>query len=346
MALRKGRHTILFETPPSLRAFAAIGSDMEAQGPLGQCFDLIERDAYFGQDSWERAESQMQERVVRRVLEKAQLPPSQVQGAFAGDLLNQCVGSTYGLRGLGVPYVGLFGACSTMAEALMAAAVFLEAGAMERAVACTSSHFCSAERQFRSPLEYGGQRPPTAQWTATAAGAALLDRGERPPFIRGAVVGAIRDLGITDAANMGAAMAPAAADTLARFFADTGLRPQQFDLVVTGDLGLVGSRLLRQLLEEEGFPLDRCHADCGLMLYDRQKQDVHAGGSGCGCSAAVLCGHLLPLLRQGTLQNLLFVATGALMSPTVVQQGESIPGIAHLVWLSHKKSGEVASCRC
>ena len=289
----------------------------------------------------------MQERVVRRVLEKAQLPPSQVQGAFAGDLLNQCVGSTYGLRGLGVPYVGLFGACSTMAESAGGrGGTFWRRGRWSGRWPCTSSHFCSAERQFRLPLEYGGQRAPTAQWTATAAGAALLGRGERPPFIRGAVVGAIRDLGITDAANMGAAMAPAAADTLARFFADTGLRPQQFDLVVTGDLGLVGSRLLRQLLEGEGFPLDRCHADCGLMLYDRQKQDVHAGGSGCGCSAAVLCGHLLPLLRQGTLQNLLFVATGALMSPTVVQQGESIPGIAHLVWLSHKKSGEVASCRC
>ena len=339
MALRKGKNTILFENPPSIRAWAAIGSTMEAQGPLGGSFDLIEEDAYFGQDSWEKAESQMQERVVRRALEKAGFSSAQVQGAFAGDLLNQCVSSTYGLRALGIPYVGLFGACSTMAESLLTASVFLEARAMERAVACTSSHFCTAERQFRFPLEYGGQRPPTAQWTATAAGAAVLERGERPPFVRGAVVGTIQDLGISDAANMGAAMAPAAADTLKRFFEDTGMRPQAFDLVVTGDLGQVGFDLLRELMAREGHPLDHCQADCGLM------QDVHAGASGCGCSASVLCGHLLPLLRQGTLKNLLFVATGALMSPTVVQQGESIAAIAHLVWLSHDRSGEVKSCR-
>ena len=226
-----------------------------------------------------------------------------------------------------------------MAESLAVSSVFLEAGAVTRAVACTSSHFCSAERQFRLPLEYGGQRTPTAQWTATAAGAAVLEKGEVGPFVRAVTIGTIEDLGITDANNMGAAMAPAAAMTLKHFFEDTGTNPSNYDLIITGDLGKVGTDLLRELTLKDGYDLEHHHTDCGLMLYDLEKQDVHAGASGCGCSASVMCGHILPLIRRGTLNEILFVATGALMSPTVVQQGESIASIAHLVYLSSKKTG-------
>ena len=247
----------------------------------------------------------------------------------------------YGLRSLGIPFVGLYGACSTMAESLEVASVFLDAGAITKGVAVTSSHFCSAERQFRLPLEYGGQRTPTAQWTATAAGAAVLEKGDSPPFIRAATVGTIEDLGITDANNMGAAMAPAAAQTITRFFQDTGTNAENFDLIITGDLGKVGTKILRELTLKDGYNLEHAHTDCGLMLYDLEKQDVHAGGSGCGCSASVMCGHILPLMRQGRLNNVLFIATGALLSPTVIQQGESIASIAHLVYLSTQKTGGV-----
>ena len=339
MAKRKGSYTILFDDPPGVRASASVGSKMEAEGPLGESFDVINEDAYFGESTWEKAESRMQETVIQKALEKAKLSPAEIDAVFAGDLLNQCTGSTYGLRSLGMPFVGLFGACSTMAESLLVASVFLEAGAIGRAVTCTSSHFCSAERQFRFPLEYGGQRTPTAQWTATAAGAAVLERGEVGPFVRAATIGTIEDLGVTDANNMGAAMAPAAAATLKRFFDDTGAGPGDFDLVITGDLGKVGFNLLRELLRRDGYDLEHHQADCGLMLYDAEKQDVHAGGSGCGCSASVMCGHILPLLREGRLNDVLFVATGALMSPTVVQQGESIASIAHLIHLSSRKKG-------
>ncbi len=339
MASRKGKYTILFDDPPGIRASAAVGCAKEADGPLGDMFDIINRDSYFGQKTWEKAESEMQKQAVAKALEKAGLTASEVEAVFAGDLLNQCVGSTYGLRALGIPFVGLFGACSTMAESLCVAATFLDAGAIKRGIACTSSHFCTAERQFRYPLEYGGQRPPTAQWTATASGAAVLEKGDLPPFIRGITIGTIEDLGICDANNMGAAMAPAAAATLKHFFEDTGTKPADFDLVITGDLGQVGSELLRELLRRDGYDLEHRQSDCGMLLFDREKQDVHAGGSGCGCAASVFCGHLVPLLRQKKLRDILFIATGALMSPTVVQQGESIASIAHLVYLSSEKSG-------
>lgn len=339
MAKRMGKYTVKLENPPSILASASIGSEKEKNGPLGGSFDLLDDDSYFGQDSWEKAESYMQTQVVQKALEKAGLKPAQIDCIFAGDLLNQCVGSSYGLRGLGIPFMGLYGACSTMAESLVASSVFIEAGAANRAVACTSSHFCAAERQYRFPLEYGGQRTPTAQWTATAAGAAVLSDGKTPPFVRGVCVGTIEDMGVTDANNMGAAMAPAAAATLTRFFDETNHKPKDFDLVITGDLGLVGSRLLRELMEKQNYPVDHCHTDCGLMLYDREKQDAHAGGSGCGCGASVMCGHIMPLLRDGVLKNVLFVATGALLSPTVVQQGESIASIAHLVYLSNEREG-------
>lgn len=335
MAKRLGRSTFRTDDPPSALGFAAAGGKKEGEGPLGGEFDLLNTDTSFGEETWEKAESRLQLDAVRKALEKAALSPKEIDLIFAGDLLNQCVGSTYGLRALEIPFLGVYGACSTMAESLCLASLFVDSRLSERAVAVTSSHFCSAERQFRFPLEYGGQRPLTAQWTATAAGAVIVGRGNGP-YIREVTVGTITDLGITDMNNMGAAMAPAAASTFATFFKDTGTRPEDYDRIFTGDLGKVGSMLLLELLQEEGYDLSRNHEDCGLLLYSPE-QDVHAGGSGCGCSASVLCAHILPRLRKGEYKEVLFAATGALMSPTLVQQGESIPGIAHLIHFSSKK---------
>ncbi|MBP5617771.1 MAG: stage V sporulation protein AD, partial [Clostridia bacterium] len=285
-----------------------------------------------GKGSWEQAESALQKIAVQLALKKGTLAARQIDLIFAGDLLNQCIGSTFGLRDFGIPLIGLYGACSIMALYLLNAALAVDGGAAERAVAVTSSHFCSAERQFRQPLDYGGQRPPTAQWTVTGAGACVLGRGEGIA-VEAVTPGRVVDLGIKDANNMGAAMAPAAADTIRRFFSDTGTSPADYDRVYTGDLGAVGSRLLCELLDKEGVDLRPVHRDCGVMIYDAVRQDVHAGGSGCGCSASVLCAHVLPEMAAGRHKNVLFCATGALMSPTSSQQGESIPGIAHLVRL-------------
>ena len=333
MAIRKGS-TLILETAPGVISYGAVGSKKESEGPLAEGFDQLFPDSTLGEETWEKAECRLQKEAVRIALEKGKIKSEEIHCLFAGDLLNQCTSSIYGLREVGAPFVGLFGACSTMAESLTMAALFLEGGFGEKTAAVTSSHFCTAERQFRFPLEYGGQRTPTSQWTVTGSGAVILGKGSSGPYVRGVTIGRMRDMGITDANNMGAAMAPAAADTLERFFTDTGMQPEQFDLIATGDLGKVGSDLLLEVLEKDGWSLAGRHNDCGLMIYDREKQQVEAGGSGCGCSASVLCAHILPALQCRELKEVLFVATGALMSTTAVQQGESIPGIAHLVWLT------------
>ena len=330
---RVGRGCLAFERPPALLGRAAVGGKREAQGPLGADFDKTFGDTSLGMDTWEQAEAQLQKEAVALALARAGLVPEDLDLIFAGDLLNQCISSTFGVMGYQVPFLGQYGACSTMAQALLLAALAVESGAARQAAAVTSSHFCSAERQFRLPLEYGGQRSPTAQWTATAAGCAVVGLSGRVK-VRGGLVGKIVDLGVKDPANMGAAMAPAAADSIARYLRDTGTSPGDYDGIFTGDLGAVGTALLYQLLAEEGVHLQRVHDDCGLLLYDRQRQDVHAGGSGCGCSAAVLCGHLLKRMEQGELGDILFCATGALMSPTSQQQGQSIPGVCHVVHLT------------
>ena len=330
---RVGRGCLAFERPPALLGRAAVGGKREAQGPLGADFDKTFGDTSLGMDTWEQAEAQLQKEAVALALARAGLEPEDLDLIFAGDLLNQCISSTFGVMGYQVPFWGQYGACSTMAQALLLAALAVESGAARQAAAVTSSHFCSAERQFRLPLEYGGQRSPTAQWTATAAGCAVVGLSGRVK-VRGGLVGKIVDLGVKDPANMGAAMAPAAADSIARYLRDTGTTPGDYDGIFTGDLGAVGTALLYQLLAEEGVHLQRVHDDCGLLLYDRQRQDVHAGGSGCGCSAAVLCGHLLKRMEQGELGDILFCATGALMSPTSQQQGQSIPGVCHVVHLT------------
>lgn len=334
MATRVGRYTIRLDQPPSVMGFASVVGKKEGEGPLADEFDQIQDDTTFGEKTWEKAESRMQNDTLNKALRKANITPGTVDIIFAGDLLNQCIGTSYGLREFGIPFAGLYGACSTMAESLAMASIFVEGGYANVAAALTSSHFCSAERQYRLPLEYGGQRAPSAQWTVTGSGSVIVNKEGDGPYIREITFGRIIDLGIKDQGNMGAAMAPAAADTFQHYFDDTGTSPDSFDLIVTGDLGIVGSGLLRQLLQKEGITLGDNYNDCGLMIYDRNNQDVHAGGSGCGCAASVLCSHILNNMKSGNLHEVLFMATGVLMSPISVQQGESIPSVAHVLHLS------------
>ncbi|MBQ1951028.1 MAG: stage V sporulation protein AD [Clostridia bacterium] len=333
MPERCGKDTLILSNSPVIVGYAAVGGKKEGEGPLGKQLDAVFEDTHLGMDTWEQAESALQKEALTRALDKTGVAKSQLQYLFAGDLLNQNIASTFGLRDMDVPLLGQFGACSTMGQTLALAAIFVDSGAADLCGAVTSSHFCTAERQFRFPLEYGGQRTPTSQWTATASGAVVVGRSGKGVCVREVCVGRVQDLGVTDMNNMGSAMAPAAADTLCRFFQDTGTKPADYDLIATGDLGLVGSRLNRELLAQKGYTLEENYTDCGLLLFDRDTQDVHAGGSGCGCSAAVLCAHFLPLMEQGKLRSVLFAPTGALMSPTSSQQGESIPGICHVLHL-------------
>lgn len=333
MAQRLGKYTLRLENRPRVQGFASIVGKKEGDGPLERYFDAVHDDTTLGQDSWEKAESRLQQEAAEEAIKKAGVTEQDIQYILAGDLLNQCISSTFGLQSLNIPFWGQYGACSTMAQTLSLASVLVDAGAAERCLAVTSSHFCSAERQFRFPLEYGGQRTPTAQWTATASGAVVVGQSGDGPWVSAVTAGRIRDLGIKDVANMGAAMAPAAAQTLFDFLTDTQTKPDDYDLILTGDLGLIGSSLMEEILRRDGIEIAPVHNDCGLMLYDREKQDVHAGGSGCGCSGAVLCSVVLQRMSRKKLRNVLFIGTGALMSTTSSQQGESIPGIAHLVYL-------------
>ena len=327
----------IFDTPPSILSYAAIGGSSEGEGPLGNYFDDINEDEYFGKTTYEQAESELQRQTAALVTEKAGLAPSDIDLIIGGDLLNQCVATSFGHRDSATSILGIYSACSTFTEGLLLAGIFSSFGVTKKTLAVTSSHFYSAERQYRMPIEYGGQRAPTTQRTATAAGAAIVTPKEKAPYIRGFKIGRIVDMGVTDAANMGAAMAPAAYDTLSSFFNESGMSPESFDHIVTGDLGQIGSQLLCKLFARDGVDISKRHIDCGCMLYDAERQDVHSGGSGCGCAASVSCAYLLPRLESGELQNILLAATGALMSPTLTQQGESIPSISHAVWLSHRE---------
>ena len=327
--------TIIMSTFPSIYSSASAGGKMEGEGPLGDSFDYISEDSSFGENSWEKAESRLQQHAFEKALAKGNISEGEISFIFAGDLLNQCTGSAYSIRATGLPFLGLYGACSTMAESLSLASIFADNNIGDYCVAMTSSHFCSAERQFRFPETYGGQRTPTAQWTATASGCAVVGRHMDPPYIRAVTIGKIADLGIKDANNMGAAMAPAAYETISTHLRTRKLTINDFDMILTGDLGFVGSEILYDLFRRDGIDISKVHNDCGMMIYNREKQDVHAGGSGCGCSASVLCGYILDKVRRGIIKNVLFAATGALMSTTVVQQGESIPGISHAVHISY-----------
>lgn len=332
-----GKQSVIFTAPPAIAAAACVAGPTEGKGPLRRHFDSISADSLFGADSWEAAESAMLRDCCRIVCEKAGIKQDALDYILCGDLLNQCVGSSYALRECGAPVLGLYGACSTMGEALALGAMLVDAGFGQSVLAAASSHFCSAERQFRTPLQYGSQRPPTAQWTVTGAGAVILRTQDTPPYITRATIGHIYDAGVTDMTNMGAAMAPAAYSSLTAHFADTGRAPEYYDAIVTGDLGAVGSEILRELFAQDGIDLGTRYMDCGRLIYATEAQDAHAGGSGCGCSASVLCGHLLDGMREGLWRRILFAPTGALMSPTMSQQGESIPGICHAVALEMKR---------
>ena len=336
---RLGRQTTLFCDPVGVVSWASVVGRMEGSGPLGGSFDLVNEDSFFGQATWEQAEARMQGEALELALQKGGLKAEDVDCVFAGDLLNQNIGATFGLRDYGIPFYGVYGACSTMGESLSLAAMAVAGGSASLAAAQASSHFCTAERQYRMPVPYGSQRTPTAQWTATASGCCILaDQGDGP-YITHVTCGRIVDKGITDVNNMGAAMAPAACDTLSALFRETKTGPGDYDLIVTGDLGVLGHAIVTDLLGREGVDLSRNYQDCGMLLYDLDKQDMHAGASGCGCSAAVLNGYLLGGMRQGRWQRVVFAPTGALLSPTSSFQGESIPGICHAVVFSAQKEG-------
>ena len=336
MPTRQGRYTLNLPSRPSVIGSAGVGGVTESEGPLANEFDYLYDDDKAGQESFEKAESEFHRNAVERALSKAGKTTGDVDMLFAGDLLNQCIGSSFGIKDMNVPFIGVYGACSTMALSLAMSAIMVDSGAACLAVASTSSHFCSAERQFRLPLEYGGQRTPTAQHTATAAGATVIGTNTpNTPVIEKVTIGKITDLGIKDANNMGAAMAPAAASTIADFLTDTATKPTDYDMILTGDLGIVGSQLLTQLLMKDyNYDISAVHADCGLLIYDIEAQDVHAGGSGCGCGASILNTYIMRRIAAGELKKVLFVATGALLSPTSTLQGETIPYIAHAVLIS------------
>ena len=330
---RIGRYTIAYSNQPVVAGFGSVAGKKESEGPLKEYFHKIEYDTKLGCDTWEQAESMLQKEAIQIALEKAQISGELIQLAFGGDLLNQCISTGYSIRGFNIPFLGQYGACSTMVQSLILAGLMVDGGYCKNSLAVTSSHFCSAERQFRFPLEYGCQRTPTAQWTVTGSGAIVVSRYGNGPRLKHCTIGKVVDMGVTDINNMGAAMAPAACDTIKSFLIDTKTKPSDYDLILTGDLGRTGSQLLLELLQKENIDISRLHNDCGMMIYDIEKQDVHAGGSGCGCCGSVLCGYILENMCKGKLKNILVAATGALMSPTANQQGESTPGIAHLIHL-------------
>ncbi len=328
---KQGRQSFVPEQPPVITCWASVAGKKESEGPLAHTFDITSQDTYFGEKTWEQGEKQMQKMALGKLAEKAGMTMRDFDMVFSGDLLNQCIGSSFTLRNLGVPHLGLYGACSTMAESLLLASMTVGGGYADKVVAMTSSHFASSERQYRFPLGYGGQRTPTSQWTVTGSGAALVSSEGKGPRVTACTVGTVTDLGIKDANNMGAAMAPAALASIKAHFSDLKTGPEDFDLIVTGDLGQLGKELLLELSRREGLSLGGKLTDCGTLVFDNTKQDVHAGGSGCGCSAITLCGELLGKLSTGRLKKILFCGTGALLSPTSTQQGLPIPGVCHAV---------------
>ena len=342
--MQKGKASIQFEDSPYITSAASVAGTKEGEGPLGALFDVTEQDDMMGQENWEAAESSLQKKAARLAVEKARLDQGKIRYLFAGDLLGQLIATSFGLMELDIPLFGLYGACSTMGEAMSLAAMAAAAGYGDRNLALASSHFATAEKQFRFPLAYGNQRPYSATWTATGCGAVVIENkaaflrsGERKPMakITGITTGKIVDFGLKDSMNMGAAMAPAAFHTIWQHFQDFGWDERQFDRIITGDLGTVGQTILLDLLRKEGYDLTGIHMDCGIELYDGEKQDTHAGGSGCGCSAITLCAMILPKIQEGIWRRVLFVPTGALLSTVSYNEGRSVPGIAHGVVIEH-----------
>ena len=342
--MQKGKASIQFEHSRYITSPASVAGTKEGEGPLGALFDVTEQDDMMGQENWEAAESSLQKKAARLAVEKAGLDQGKIRYLFAGDLLGQLIATSFGLMELDIPLFGLYGACSTMGEAMSLAAMAAAAGYGDRNLALASSHFATAEKQFRFPLAYGNQRPYSATWTATGCGAVVIENkaaflrsGERKPMakITGITTGKIVDFGLKDSMNMGAAMAPAAFHTIWQHFQDFGWDERQFDRIITGDLGTVGQTILLDLLRKEGYDLTGIHMDCGIELYDGEKQDTHAGGSGCGCSAITLCAMILPKIQEGIWRRVLFVPTGALLSTVSYNEGRSVPGIAHGVVIEY-----------
>lgn len=335
MKQEKGRASVAFERPPRIIASASVVGTKEGDGPLGHLFDVVEQDPRFGKDTWEAAESELQLRTARKAMEKAGMKEEEIRYLFAGDLLAQGIATSYGLKELQIPLFGLYGACSTCGEGLGLAAMTISAGCADQVMALTSSHFASAEKEFRFPLEYAGQRPLSTTWTVTGSGAFILASEDTAAgqggkiCISGMTTGKVVDYGIRDSMHMGAAMAPAAADTIYRHLEDFGRTVEDYDCIITGDLGTIGKGILKELLLDQGIDLGERQEDCGCLIYDPRKQDTHAGGSGCGCAAVTLAAYLLPKLAKKEWRRILLVPTGALLSRVSFNEGRSIPGIAH-----------------
>ncbi len=330
-----GKQTIKFNCPPAIISSASIVGEMEGQGPLGSFFDQIETDPTFGKESWELGESEMLRRAVQTAISKSGLTKEDIRYLFGGDLLGQLIGSTFGIKDFEIPFFGLYGACSTCGESLSLAAMTVAAGYARNVVAVTSSHYGSAEKQFRFPLEYGNQRPLSSTWTVTGSGAFVVSSTDNNqpmsnyPHITSVTTGKIVDYGVRDNMNMGACMAPAAADVIYQCFEDLEMKPNQFDKIITGDLGKIGSEILVKLLLDNGYDISKQHMDCGVAIYDSEKQDTHSGGSGCGCCAVTLAGYILHTMASHTWKRVLFVPTGALLSTVSYNEGQTIPGVAH-----------------
>lgn len=334
---RLGTQTVKFKNPPSILSTYTIVGPKEGEGPLKQYFDMILEEDMWGQESFEKSEAKIQEEAIKAAISNGGLTNQDINYLLSGDLLNQIITSAYTARQLSIPFFGLYGACSTMTESLSLGSMIVDGGFADYVVCATSSHFSSAERQFRFPLEYGSQRKPSAQWTVTGAGATVLSSYGSGPYITYVTTGKIIDMGIKDAANMGAAMAPAAIDTLLTHFKDTGYSPSDYDLIISGDLGRVGKAIVIDLMKKEGYDLSGIYTDCGVEIFDGETQDTHAGGSGCGCAAVVLNGYVYKEMMKGTFNRILVMATGALHSTMITQQGESIPGIAHAITIDRNK---------
>ena len=329
--MQKGKSSIEFKHPPKIIGRASVVGKKEGEGPLGDLFDRAEQDPMFGTNTWEEAESQLQKLAAEAAIRNAGLDRSDIRYMLAGDLLGQLIATSFGVMELEIPLFGLYGACSTMGEAMTLGSILVDGGYADRVLSLASSHFASAEKQFRFPLEYGNQRPLSANWTVTGCGAVILSKDGEGPKVAGVTTGKIVDMGLKDSMNMGACMAPAAADTICQHLQDFGRKPEDYDKIITGDLGVVGKQLLEEFLSNKGMDISKQHMDCGLEIFDNATQDTHAGGSGCGCSASVLAAYVLPKMMKGEWKRVLFIPTGALLSTVSFNEGQSVPGIAHAV---------------
>lgn len=334
-----GKQSVLFENPPLILAASSIAGKKEGEGPLGKLFDEVNEDPMFGKNSWEEAESELMKQAASKVLQKAGLKNTDLRYLIGGDLLGQLIATSFGIAELEIPVFGIYGACSTMGEAMSIGSILVDGGYADKVMAITSSHFAGAEKQFRFPLDYGNQRPYSASWTVTGSGAVIIVNRQnniskaegQPILIKGITTGKIVDYGLKDSMNMGAAMAPAAYETIKQNFEDLGVDPSYYDKIITGDLGYVGSNILKDMLKEKNYDISNNHMDCGIEIFEKDNQDTHAGGSGCGCSAITFTSYILKQLQNKTWKRVLFLPTGALLSQTSFNEGQTVPGIAHAV---------------